>query len=174
MHILIGLITAITSLLWALDRMGVDLGGFNPFYWNRRRKWQKQYQTKPLHQLKKPVEAASVLLVGLVNAEGVMSREQKEALLTIFRDDFEKTPEEAADMLGAATYLLKDTLDVAAEVPLILEPTRDNFTDEQASSLLLLMERVSRLEGEASTRQYDIIDRVKKEFTSSHIASGRW
>lgn len=44
MHILIGLITAIAGLVWALHSLqnaGVNLNGFNPFYWMRRRKWEK-------------------------------------------------------------------------------------------------------------------------------------
>jgi uncharacterized tellurite resistance protein B-like protein len=173
MHILIALITAITSLLWALDRLGVDLGGFNPFYWNRRRKWQKQYQTKPLHLLNRPVEAATVILVGLVNAEGAMSREQKDVLLKIFMEEFEKSADEAADMLGAGAFLLKDTMDIAAEVPLILEPNKADFSEDQVASLFSLMEKVARLEGEITTVQQNIIDKVKNEFTASS-SSGRW
>ena len=37
MHIIIGFLTALATLLYALDRLGVDLGWFNPWAWKRRR-----------------------------------------------------------------------------------------------------------------------------------------
>ena len=45
MHILIAAITAIGGLIWALYRLqnsGFDLNAFNPFYWARRREWEKK------------------------------------------------------------------------------------------------------------------------------------
>lgn len=41
MHIIIGVITAIAGLLWALNRLnesGFNLNSLNPFLWARRRK----------------------------------------------------------------------------------------------------------------------------------------
>jgi len=41
-HIIIGVITAIATLVFALNRLqdsGVNLNSFNPFFWARRRAW---------------------------------------------------------------------------------------------------------------------------------------
>ena len=54
MHIIIGLITAIAGFIWALHSLqnaGFDLNALNPFTWARRRKWEMQLGTKPMHAL---------------------------------------------------------------------------------------------------------------------------
>ena len=42
MHVILGILTALITVLYLLDRMGIDLGGMNPFYWRRRRAWAKK------------------------------------------------------------------------------------------------------------------------------------
>jgi hypothetical protein len=46
MHYLIGLITAVAMLIFALSRLqraGLDLNALNPFLWYRRAQWKKLY-----------------------------------------------------------------------------------------------------------------------------------
>lgn len=172
MHILLALITGITGLLYALDRVGIDLGGLNPFYWYRRNKWQKKYLTKPVHQLKKPIEAASVLLVAMVTAEGLVSREQKQALTEIFEKEFEKSPAEAAEMFGGSQFLLRDTMDIVSEVPYILEHSKAAFTDHQQRMLLELLRKTAHLEGPPTSQQLGIIDAVEQAFIRD--IPGKW
>ena len=65
MHILIGILTAIAGLVWALYRLqnsGVNLNSFNPFFWFRRRKWEKNLHGKQLHRLDKPIDVAAALV----------------------------------------------------------------------------------------------------------------
>lgn len=174
MHIIIGFLTAVTGLLWALHRMGVDLGGLNPFDWKRRRTWRKRYETKPLHQLQRPIEAATVLLVAMVSVEGLVSREQKEALQGIFREEFNKSAAEAADMFGSGVFLLKDSADIVHEVPFILEPNREAFTESQINTLLKLLDQVAHLEGEVTPMQKDIIAAVEKELVGNRVRAGEW
>ena len=71
MHIIIAIVTAIAGLIWALIRLqnsGIDLNSFNPFYWARRRKWERQYTMKPIHNLQQPLDAAVVWLVGIAKS----------------------------------------------------------------------------------------------------------
>ena len=45
MHIILGALGTIVTILWLLHRlaeMGVSLGGLNPWLWQRRRKWRAQ------------------------------------------------------------------------------------------------------------------------------------
>ena len=37
MHIILGALGSIVTILYMLDRLGIDIGGLNPFYWYRRR-----------------------------------------------------------------------------------------------------------------------------------------
>lgn len=172
MHIFLAFITALTGLLYALDRVGIDLGGLNPFYWYRRSKWRKQYLAKPAHQLQRPIEAASVLLVAMVTAEGLVSREQKHALLDIFAREFEKSASEAADMFGGSQFLLRDITDIVAEASMILAPCKDGFTEHQKNTLIKLLRQVSSLEGEPTPRQLQLIEEVEKVFARPR--PGQW
>ncbi|MDC0598621.1 TerB family tellurite resistance protein [Gammaproteobacteria bacterium] len=174
MHILIGLLTAIASLIWALNRFGVDVNSFNPFHWHRRNKWKKQFDTKPLHLLKKPIEAAAVLLIGTVNAEGLISREQKAEVMKVFTDEFQQDQSTATDLFVSGTFMLKDVIDVAAEVPHILAPNKEFFTQEQSQSLLKVLSRMASLEGEMTQAQKDIVDAVETELLREKIVPGKW
>lgn len=54
MHIVIGVISALAGLCWALialQRSGLDLNELNPFLWARRRKWRMLYGTRPIFNL---------------------------------------------------------------------------------------------------------------------------
>lgn len=87
MHIIIGVLTAIAGLVWALHSLqnsGVDLNSFNPFTWARRRKWEKLYGAKPLYNLVKPMEAAASLIVGTLAQEGIISSDQKMQVISLF------------------------------------------------------------------------------------------
>ena len=44
MHILIAFLGSLITVFYLLDRLGVDIGGFNPFHWRRKRAWSRQYQ----------------------------------------------------------------------------------------------------------------------------------
>ncbi|WP_308364583.1 MULTISPECIES: TerB family tellurite resistance protein [unclassified Microbulbifer] len=177
MHILIGLITAIGGLVWALYRLqnaGVDLNSFNPFYWLRRRNWQKQLGTKPLHRLDRPMDAAAVLLVAIAKAEGEISREQKAQITDIFSSEFNLTEPQAAELFASSAYMLREVLDIEAEIKHILEPTKDTFTAEQCDSLLKMLARVAELEGNVGEVQQRIIDAVGGELERRAETSGKW
>lgn len=162
MHYLIALITALAGLIWALNYAGIDISSFNPFHWRRRRRWQQQLGTKAMHTLKRPLEAAALLIVAIVKTEGDISREQKRAILDIFTGEFKQTSSDAADLFGASVFMLNDTMDVRAEVPHILAPSREQFTREQAESLVRQLKKASSLEGEASEVQRGIIAEVER------------
>jgi len=91
MHILIGLITAIAGLIWALNSLqnaGVNLNAFNPFAWARRREWEKQYGTKPMHGLTDSMDVAALLVVSIVKEKGEVTRETKAEVLSMFERIF--------------------------------------------------------------------------------------
>ena len=72
MHILIAFLTALASVLYAMDRLGVDIGWLNPWAWRRRRRWMKQLHTNPAFNLDSPLEAMALLLLATAKIEGVL------------------------------------------------------------------------------------------------------
>lgn len=177
MHILIGLITAIGGLLWALYRLqqsGVNLNDFNPFYWVRRKRWQKRYHTKPLHTLESPMEAAACLLVGIAKLEGEISREQKSEIIALFEREFKIDSHSAQDLFAGSSYLLSSTHDVSAEVKNILQPCLDKFTDETTDSLVDMLEKVASLEHQASADQQSLIESVREIFHQQKNSPSKW
>lgn len=175
MHILIALISAIAGLLWALhslQKSGVNLTGLNPFYWMRRRKWEQQYAAKPLHRLDNPMDAAAVLVVGVVKLEGDISREQKRELISLLENEFKISSDQATEMFGSCVYLLKDCLDLSAEVKNILAPAMSRFDAEKSESLLDMLRRAAALEGNTTEAQAELIEAVDAHLSSSDSAAG--
>lgn len=164
MHILITVITAIAGLVWALYRLqnsGVNLNAFNPFYWLRRRAWEKKLTTKPYHAFDRPLEAAALLIVGVAKAEGDISREMKAEILAEFTDTFQLSESDATELLASNVYFLKDIDALEHEVANVLKPVRAQFSAEQTSSLLNLLQKFAQSEGAVNRQQQAIIDAVR-------------
>jgi hypothetical protein len=62
MHIILGALTSIITILYLLDRMGISLGGMNPFHWYRRRAFMTKYGSDPIFSIGDPVHVAAHLL----------------------------------------------------------------------------------------------------------------
>lgn len=167
MHIIIGFITAIAGLLWALNslqRSGLDINDFNPFLWARRRKWRETYGQNPLYSLDDARDAAAALIVGIVQLEGEISREQKVAIITMFEHDLKLEPNKAKELFASSAYLCKDEHNIADSVRKILEKSQPNFTDAQKDSLITLLTRAALLEGNLSEQQKQLIKNAKNVF----------
>lgn len=174
MHVVIGVITAIAGLIWAL--VALQRAGFSldPFAWYRRMQWRKKYADKPLYCLDDPMDVAAVLLLGTAKCEGEISAEQKRALLELFQSEFKLAYDEAADLLLASSYLIRDQVYLVDNLPKILERSRDRFTPAQVDSLLALMRRVAALEGPANEEQRELIEAVERYFAERGRRRGVW
>ena len=64
MHLILGLLTAIVTILFLLDRLGINLGGLNPFDWRRRRAFAKRYGADPIYSVEDPIHVAALLIIG--------------------------------------------------------------------------------------------------------------
>lgn len=167
MHILITIITAVAGLVWALYRLqnsGVNLNAFNPFYWLRRRAWEKKLTTKPYHVFDRPLEAAALLIVGVAKAEGDLSREMKADILAIFTGTFQLNEAQATQLLASNVYFLKEIDALENEVASILKPVHAQFSEEQKTSLLELLQQTASCEGAINSQQQAVIASVKKAF----------
>lgn len=177
MHIVIGVITALASLCWALyalQRSGLDLNELNPFLWARRRKWRMLYGAKPVFSLTKPVEVAAILIVGILKEEGEISREQKSEVLRIFEQKFHLDAGKAVELYKSSLFLLKDEMNIEQIVKGIIAPVKSSFTPEQVESLLELLSQVASIEGPVTSSQMRIIEIIADEFGRESVKAGAW
>lgn len=177
MHIIIGLITAIAGFIWALNSLqnaGVDLNSFNPFTWARRRKWEKQLGTKPLHVLTDSMDAAALLVVAVAKEQGDITRETKLAILKTFESAFGLNRSKSLEMYSHSSYLLQGVFNVAEEVRHILKPSREQFQSSHTEKLLKMLKDVSELEGGPSDGQRGIVQAVAKELDVGEVVVGGW
>jgi len=158
----------------SLQNSGFDLNSLNPFAWARRRKWEKLYGTKAIHNLARPIEAAAILIVGLVREEGEISKEQKETIVTIFEEEFALTRQQSIDVFGSSVFMLKDEINFDQSVKKVLEPCKTKFTSQQTESLITILERISTLEGSPTDSQLRIKEVVRQELSQSPGEHSTW
>ncbi len=70
MHVIIGLLGGLVTIFYLLDRLGVDIGGLNPFYWYRRHAYAKKIGADPIYSIEDPVHVAALLIIGTAKLEG--------------------------------------------------------------------------------------------------------
>ena len=163
MHIILGALSSIVTILWLLHRlaeMGIDLGGLNPWLWMRRRKWQQEYRGNPLYGIADPMEATALLMTAVVKADGDMSSNEKRTLLEIFHEEFSLSKREAADMLVSSAYLLGDGVDLRGNLAAVLKPSQDKFTQDQAESALEMIQRAANIDGDPSEPQAKLVQQL--------------
>lgn len=177
MHIVIGIITALAGLIWALvslQRAGFNISSLDPFAWYRRTQWKKKYGAKPLYNLGTPLEVAAVLLLGVAKCEGEISSEQKKALLALFESDLRQTPDEAADLLLASAHMIRNEIYLVDHLPKILEKSAGEFSEAHLSMLLKLMRKISQLEGAANQEQEKLITATGQYFAARNAKKKSW
>ena len=177
MHYVIGFITAIAGLIWALNslqRSGVDLNAFNPFVWWRRRQIAKFYGANPLHVLDNPMEVAALLMLATAKCDGEVSREERQFLVKTFEREFHVSAHEASSLLSQASYLLRDETDITGKLEKILDKSRSAFTEAQIESTVDLMQQTALLEGSASTAKVALIDETSRVLGGTPMRPGRW
>lgn len=166
MHIIIGVITAIAGLVWALYRLqnsGVDLNAFNPFYWMRRKKWQQQLGTKALHRLDQPLEAAALLVTAVATYETDITRELRSEVVGLFVEEFKITHDHAGELFSASLHLIREAGSLEAEVRHILAPSKAKLNATQMQSLFRMLNRAAEFEPAAGEEKSRIIKCVEKE-----------
>ncbi len=177
MHILIGIITALAGLLWALNSLqqsGFRLSSLNPFHWHRRSQWKKKYARNPLYTLENPLDAAAAILLGIAKLEGEISREHKSEILEIFSSEFNLDTNQAKELFASTSYLLQSENNFIKNVDKVLSSSQEKFSNEQADSTLELLIRIAKIESDISAEQYELIDLVTKILKPLTTAQGKW
>jgi len=177
MHVIIGFLGSLVTVLWLLYRladMGVDLAGLNPFLWSRRRKWRKFHDANPVYKITSPLDLAALLITATAKADGDMSSEEKQHVLSIFKNEFHLHQRDAAALLISSSHLLGRGDEVRANLKGVVEPSLDSFTPEQARSTTQLMQRIANLGSGASELQRQLIDNTSKLLARVEKPKSQW
>ncbi len=167
MHIVLALLGTIVTILVLMSRLadaGIDLGGLNPFLWNRRRKWRQKYEGNPLFKIDSPLDATAILMVATAKADGDMSREDKSLLLNLFETEFNLSKKDAAGLLISSAHILGNGKEFT-NVESFLKPSKATFSDTQANSAI---ELVSKIAGDPSSMHenvQDLLQQIQQELT---------
>lgn len=161
MHLLIAFIGALASLLYALDRFGIDIGWLNPWAWRRRRKWMKQYHASPAFSIENPLEAAALLLTATAKIDGDLTSDEKLVLQEIFEKEFHQEPKAATDLLVSSVHLIGNSREVFDRPHDVLAPCLDSFSDEQKDSVILLLRRVCEVGEKMTDVQIDYVKSIE-------------
>ena len=174
MHVVIGILTGLISILYLLDRMGFDLGGLNPFYWRRRRAWARKYQGDPIYSIEDPVHVAAVLIVGVAKLDGDLTSDSKKAALKLFKEKFSLDTSGASELLGSAAHLLGSPQVIDTQLAGLIDKNSDRFSREQAESMIQMTIDVASAGGALGTKQEDCIATMKTQLLPAEKPSATW
>ncbi|HFD11199.1 MAG TPA: hypothetical protein ENJ32_01830 [Crenotrichaceae bacterium] len=164
MHIVIGVLTAIAGLFWAISAMKQSgaWDSLNPFLWKRRRHWQQKYASNPLYNLTKPLEVAGLLILGTALSEGELSAEHKQAVIDVFKNDLHLDSEQARAMFVSSSHYLKDAFPLSDKIHKIVERSHHQFDSSQKQSIIQLMTKIAAYETEPDQEQLKMIQAVRR------------
>jgi hypothetical protein len=170
MHIVIGLLTTVAGLFWAINALKQSgaWDSMNPFLWRRKRHWQSKYHTNPLYNLTKPLDVAGVLILGVARLEGELSSEHKLAVLALYKKELHLDEKQASEMFVSSSYYLKDTFPLSDKIGKILEHSIEKFEKSQKQSVLQLIKQIAAFEAEPNQEQQKVIQAVSSHFQIQH------
>ena len=174
MHILAAFLGVVISLLYILDKLGIDIGGFNPFHWHRKRAWMKKYDSDPIYSVEDPMHVAALLILGAAKLDGVISAEQKRVALEQFESTFSLNSQEASELVGSAIHLLGSPQIIDAQIKGLADKNKDCFTNEQTDSMLQIMVTVCTADGSATAEQTALVENLREHFVSPEPSQGTW
>ena len=177
MHIILGMLGTIVTILWLLHRlaeMGIDLGGLNPWLWQRRRRWKTQFEANPIFAIESPLEATALLLLAVAKADGDMSSIEKRELLGVFEGEFGLSKRDAAGLLVASSHLLGKGDEVRDNLAGVLDASLANFSDEQSRSAVELMRRIAQVDGPPTEMQNELMANASEILTRVAAPKGKW
>lgn len=177
MHIVLGALGAIVTILWLLHRlaeMGISLGGLNPWLWRRRRKWRTTYEANPVYAVTSPMEVTALLVTATAKADGDMSLDEKQSILNLFEREFHLSERDAASLLTASTHLLGKGEEVRDNLAQVLKPSKEMFTESQAHSAVAMIEETAAVGESVSPMQADFISRVRTELLPPADDDNEW
>jgi len=173
-HILIGLITSVAGLVWALhylQRSGFDINDFNPFLWARRREWEKRRAARPVFALTHPIEVATVLIVAIAREGGELINKDRERLVGLFTDELKLAERYARELLTLAEHMLREGPSILGQVAKIVAPCKDQFSEAQIQSLKELLRAAPGSSRPLTERQRSMVVEFEAIFDTEPVGS---
>jgi len=177
MHVVLGALGSVVTILWLLYRlaeMGIDLGGLNPFLWQRRRRWKNHHDANPIFKIDSPMEITALLMTAVAKADGDMSVEEKRGILRLFGEVFHLGEKDAAGLLISSSYLLAKGDELRGDLKRVMAPSLERFRAEQADSAIDLLRRVARLAGPPSDLQEALITAAAQQVLARASSTWTW
>ena len=174
MHYIIGLLGGLVTIFYLLDRLGIDVGGLNPFYWYRRRAFAKKYGADPIYSIDDPIHVAALLIIGSAKLEGELTAGQKQVAQEQFEAEFSLDAKEASQLFGSAAHLLAAPQLIDTQLQKLADRNRDRFSAEQAQSMVQMMVKVASADGDLSATQQQYIDGIRARFVREERREGTW
>lgn len=173
MHIVLGLLTSIITILYLLDRIGVDIGWLNPFAWRRRRAWSKKYEGDPIYSVEDPIHVAAILITGVAKLEGDLSAAQKQAVLDQFEQKFSMSEQASKELFTAAAHLLGAPQVLETQLNGLADRHKHTFSGDQAESLFEMLHAVASVEGEMTAAQRQFVEGLRPRLAEPQ-PEGTW
>jgi len=177
MHVILGLLGTIVTILYLLNRLGglgIDFGWLNPFHWCRRRNWAAKYESDPIYSVEDPIHVAALLVIGAAKLDGDLSADQKRIIIDQFETRFSLDAKEASGLLGSAAHLLAAPQLVGTQLSGLASKNKERFSEEQTESMLNMMSIVASSDGALSNEQKAFIDEIRLLFATPKESSGTW
>ncbi|OUS31609.1 hypothetical protein A9Q99_03305 [Gammaproteobacteria bacterium 45_16_T64] len=177
MHIIIGFLTTLAGLIWALHALqnsGFDLNSLNPFYYARRRKWQSTYGERPILNIDEPMTLGAVMAVGIAGRDGAITRETKNTILDMFQTEFGLQESGANELYISASHLLKGEDNLVGQMTNIVKRSKSSVSEEQYLSIMSLMKKVGSAEGIFSEDQSVLMDAFASQYTFKRSLNSKW
>jgi uncharacterized tellurite resistance protein B-like protein len=174
MHIIIGFLGSLVTIFYLLDRLGVDIGGLNPFYWYRRHAFAKKFGADPIFSIEDPLHIASLLIIGTAKLDGDLTAEQKSVAQQQFESNFSMGSQAASELFGSAAHLLAAPQLLETQLEKLAGKNKDRFSQEQAESMLEMMAKVAAAQGRPSEKQRGFIDSVATQLSVNKEPEGTW
>ena len=157
-----------------LNRLGINLGGLNPFDWRRRRAYAKQYGADPIYSIEDPIHVAALLIIGVAKLDGDLTAQQKEVAQEQFESNFSLDSRGASQLFGSAAHLLAAPQLIDRQLDKLANRNRDRLSKEQATSMVQMMIEVASADGDISATQSEFIDSIRSQFTREEKHQGTW
>lgn len=174
MHVVLGLLGSIVTILYFLDRLGIDLAGLNPFYWYRRRAFAKKFGADPVYSIEDPMHVASLLVIGAAKLDGDLTAAQKAVAQERFEEDFSMDSHAASELFGSAAHLLAAPQLLETQLTKLADKNNGRFSEAQAESLVDMMVKVATADGGMSSTQKEFIGAIRSRFVQDGDRQGTW
>ena len=171
---ILGLIITFTFAMEALRKFGIDVGWLNPLTFFRRHAWRRKISTPPLYALQHPVDVVAVLALATVQTTGAITTHQKKGVQALLSEHLNMSESDATNIWLASSHMLRSRPLELGELPAVLGPSADKFTDYHVQTLKTVMQLASQLEPPVNSSQLELLEAVDAYFAKRKAASAPW